>query len=373
MYAKIAIRLILHNYSASAGSILGVISIVFLMGVEIATFCGVVENIANVMSHSGVDYWVVSKNTVNVDYAGLLPVSYIDRISGLAEVDYVKPLVNTQTLLRNKDGSYELALLTGVKLPEMIGGPWAFEKGSTANLLDPYAITLDTTTLEAKGHPRLGQLVDANKKKVRFAAITKNIRVFRGDQSFISESNARQLSGIGTNKTNSILVKLKPGMSVEETLPKLQKLLPFASVYKTADIAYSTVVYWLVATGIGGSLALSAGLAAGIGIIIIALTIYNNILGFSDEIAILRVIGARKRDIVMILLYQVMIIALSGLFVGFLFLGVVLELAFGSRLPIALPYWFGPTHAGLTLLLSLVASLFAMRHALKIDPAKVFR
>ena len=52
-----AMRLFLYNGSASIGTIIGVVAIVFLVGVQIATLFGVIDISSNVIRHSGVDFW----------------------------------------------------------------------------------------------------------------------------------------------------------------------------------------------------------------------------------------------------------------------------------------------------------------------------
>lgn len=284
--AQTALRLFLHNRPASAGAILGVIAIVFLVGIQLAILFGVIEIISNEITHSGADYWVVTPNTNNLDFSNQLPVSYIDRITALREVDYARPYLNTSGLVRNRDGRFELAITTGVKIPQMTGGPWTFVKGSSASLLDPFGFTMDNTTLEDKGTPRFGHLVDVQNRLFRLTAITKHIRCFRGNVGYMSEGNARRLFHLNPAFCNAIMVKFKPGVPLENRQSKLQALFPYATVMTNHDIANQTVRYYLLATGIGGSIFMSAGLSAGIGLVIIGLTLYNNILSYERDIAI---------------------------------------------------------------------------------------
>ncbi|MCE5317138.1 MAG: FtsX-like permease family protein [Parachlamydia sp.] len=372
--AQTALRLFLHNRPASAGAILGVIAIVFLVGIQLAILFGVIEIISNEITHSGADYWVVTPKTTNLDFSNQLPVSYIDRITALKEIDYARPYLNTTGLVRNRDGRYELAITTGVKVPQMTGGPWTFVKGSPASLLDPFGFTMDNTTLEDKETPLFGQLVDVQNRLFRLTAITKHIRCFRGNVGYMSEANARRLFHLNPAFCNAIMVKFKTGaLTGANRQNQLQALFPYAKVMTNREIAGQTVRYYLFATGIGGSIFMSAGLSAGIGLVIIGLTLYNNILSYERDIAILRVLGARRKDIFLILLYQVLIVSTIGLLIGFFFLAITLQLTFATRIPVNLPFWFGPVHVCSTILLCLVGSLFAMRHALKIDPATVFR
>lgn len=368
-----AMRLFLYNGSASIGTIIGVIAIVFLVGVQIATLFGVIDISSNVIRHSGVDFWVVTKNTVNLDHSGDLPVNYIDRLNGLEEVDFARPLVNSAGLLRDKSGRFELAIVFGIKPPHMTGGPWNFKKGNESALLEPFGMTIDDTTLEYKYYPEIGQLMDIQDRKLRVLAYTNHFRTFRGDASYMSAFNAKRINNTSQLLVNAIMVKLKGGVDREEAKKKIVALFPFASVIETEDLAKSTVNYNLETTGVGGSLYLSAGLAAGIGIVIIALTLYNSILSYERDIAIFRALGARKIDILIIILYQVLIMALIGIFLGLILLSLALNIISETRVPVALPIWFGPVHILTTLLVCILGSLYAVRHAMKVEPVTVFR
>lgn len=373
MFPKIAFRFILHNLSGSAGSILGVVLLVFLVGVELAIFGGVIDNITNIMTHSGTDFWVVSKNTDNFEFSSLIPMSYVDRISGLPQVQSVTPLINGGGLLKHADGKFQYIYLKGIKIPEMVAGPWNFSKGSTKALLDPFGMTLDSSLIHKYHVLQTDHLVQIDRKKMHLDAITQNIRVLRGDLGFMSLQNARRIGKFDSDKAHSFLIKIKDGVALDEIQAKLNKLLPNATTLKTKDLTYKTAAYVLINTGIGISLLSCAALAAGIGIVIIALTIYNNTLHFSSEIAILRIMGARKIDITKILIYDVLILCAIGLLIGFFLLALFFNFTLGTQLPLALPIWFWPLHIAVTILCSLGASLFAMRHALLIDPTTVFR
>ena len=366
-------RLFLYNGSASIGTIIGVIAIVFLVGVQIATLFGVIDISSNVIRHSGVDFWVVTKNTVNLDHSGDLPVNYIDRLNGLEEVAFARPLINSAGLLRDKSGRFELAIVFGIKSPHMTGGPWNFKAGNESALLEPFGMTIDDTTLDYKYYPEIGQWMDIQERKMRVLAFTNHFRTFRGDSSYMSAFNAKRINSTSQLFVNAIMVKLKGGVGREEAKQKLIALFPFASVIETEVLAKSTVNYNLETTGVGGSLYISATLAAAIGIVIIALTLYNSILSYERDIAILRALGARRVDILIIILYQVLIMAFIGIFLGLILLSFALNIISETRVPVALPIWFGPVHILSTLLVCILGSLFAVRHAMKVEPVTVFR
>ena len=109
------------------------------------------------------------------------------------------------------------------------------------------------------------------------------------------------------------------------------------------------------------------------GIVIIMLTMYTGVLHRQKDFAVLRALGARKRDILIIVLYQSLMIGIAGIFIGFLLLALFLNGTHDSRLPSYMPQIVLMYHAVGTLILCLLGSLLAMRKAIKVDPASVFR
>jgi putative ABC transport system permease protein len=107
--------------------------------------------------------------------------------------------------------------------------------------------------------------------------------------------------------------------------------------------------------------------------VIIMLTMYTNVLNREKEFAVLRALGARKKDIIVVVFYQAIFIALVGIFAGLLLLAFFLSGTRDSRLPSYMFSWVPPVHAFFTVILCLLGSLLAMRRAVKIEPASAFR
>jgi hypothetical protein len=76
--------MLLHDRSTTAGSLLGVIAIVFLVGQQLSVLFGLFTFMSVLPDHSGADIWICSENTDNVNATGSIPIRYVDRISGLS-------------------------------------------------------------------------------------------------------------------------------------------------------------------------------------------------------------------------------------------------------------------------------------------------
>jgi putative ABC transport system permease protein len=365
--------MLLHERSTTAGAILGVVAIVFLVGQQLAVLFGLFTLMSAVVDNSGADIWVVSKNVENTTSAGTLPSRYVDRLAGLAGVEWAEPVVSTGAQLRLPNGTFQAVQVIGVTRPHLHGGPWRFASGGNDVLLEYDGVTVDKFDLQDLGDPAIGRIVEVNGRRIRVAGYTEGTRSFGAPLLFTNATKAREVTGLAADRCSNILVRLKPGTNVEQALVDIEALLPKASALTSQELARNTILYNLTSTGIGSSFGLSTLIGILVGVVIITLTMYTNVLNRQRDFAVLRALGARRQDVFVIIVYQAFTIGLVGLLIGFFLLAGFLFGVQGSRLPANLPLWMPPAHALLTFLLCLAGSALALRRALKIEPASAFR
>jgi putative ABC transport system permease protein len=373
MRRLVAIKILLHDHSTTAGAVLGVVAIIFLVGQQLTIFFGLLSFMSALVDHSGADVWVSSKNTENINASGSLPIRYVDRIMGLPQVESADPIISTAGLVKRKDGKFQPVQVVGLARPNLMGGPWRFQKGKIDVLLDYEGVTVDQLDLKVFGAPEKNDILELGNKRIRIAGFTRNIRGFGGTLIFTNLNKAREISNFSADRCSNILVKFKTGMNNPENLAQLEKILPLAEVLKTDDFSRQTRLYYLRNTGIGTSFGFSTIIGVLVGIVIITLTMYTNILNRQKDFAVLRALGARKKDIIIIVFYQAIFIALLGIFIGLLLLAFFLSGTRDSRLPSYMFSWVPPVHAMATIILCIIGSLLAMRRATKIEPASAFR
>ena len=373
MRGLVAYRMLVHDRSSTAGSVLGVVAIIFLVGQQLTTMFGLFTYMSVLVDHSGADVWIVSKNTRNVNAAGPLPVRYVDRVSGLREVEWAEPVIMTAGETRRRDGKYEGVMVVGLASPRFAGGPWDFDQGSLDVLLDREGVTLDAGDLGLFGDPEVGDIFEINERRVRLNGVTKKIQGFGGTLVFTNRTKAREISNLPPDSCSAILVKLAPGANGGAAAAKMQRLLPRAKVVPTRRLSTSTRAFYIINTGMGSSFGFTTLMSALVGIVVITLTMYTSVLNREKDFAVLRALGARRKDIFVVVFSQGLIIGAVGIFLGFLLLALFLQGTRESTLPTFVPLWFPFVHAAFTLVLCLVGSLFAIRHATRVEPATAFR
>jgi putative ABC transport system permease protein len=373
MRGVIAYRMLWYDRVATAGSILGVVAILFLVGQQLSTMFGLFTFMSVLVDHSGADMWVVSKETKNANAVGPLPERYVDRLIGLAEVEWAEPIIMTAGQTRRPDGKYEGVMIVGLPAPRLQGGPWAFTQGNLADLLDYEGVTVDSGDLDLFGNPQVGDILEINRTRVRVAGITHKAQGFGGTLVFTNRTRARDIADLPADTCSYILVKLRPDADPRAALARMREVVPRADVIPTGRLSATTRAFYIVNTGIGGSFGTTTLISSLVGIVIVMLTMYTSVLSREKDFAVLRALGGRKRDLFVIVLYQGLMIAAAGIFVGFFLFALFLYGTRDTALPTYVPPWFPFVHAAFTLVLCLAGSSVAIRRATRVEPATAFR
>jgi putative ABC transport system permease protein len=314
----------------------------------------------------------MSAKVRNVDAGGLIPASYLERLVGLAEVAWAEPILIGGGLFRTQDGSFEAVRVVGLRQPRLAGGPWSFVRGDNRALLDLESVTVDRLDLEKFGNPEVNMVTEIGNRRVRLGAVNEGVRGFQGTIVFGTIEKVKDITNTPPGRYSAILIKFTSGVKVPEAIERLKVLLPNSSVLTTTELSRRTQLYYIVNTGIGGSFGFSTVVAALIGVVIIMLTMYASVLNRERDFAVMRALGSRRRDIVVVVVSQALMISGLGILLGFLLLALLLNATRGSSIPSYLPIYLPPIHAGMTVLFCLVGSLVALRRALQAEPASVF-
>jgi len=372
MRSLTALRMVVHDRSSTAGALLGVVAIVFLVGQQLSIFFGLLSYMSVLVDHSGADAWIMSANLRNVDAGNLVSTRYLDRVAGLGEVEWAEPVLIGNGLFRTRDGSFESVRVVGLRRPRAAGGPWQFASADERTLLDLESVTVDRLDLAKLGNPQLGEVTEIGDRRVRVGAVTEGARSFQGTLVFASLDKVKEIARTPPGRYSTILVRFKATANPAATLALLRALLPECSVFSSPELSRLTRNYYILNTGIGGSFGFSTVIAILIGVVIISLTMYTSVLSRSRDFAVMRAIGGRRRDVAVVVICEALIIAGFGIFIGFLLLATLLNATGGSSIPSFLPAEVAPVLAGGTFIISLLGSLIALRVALKAEPASVF-
>ena len=371
-----------------------------LIGVTLTmagVYRGMVDDAKALLDNSGADLWVVQKDTLG-PYAESSSL-YDDTYRSLLSISGVARAANiTYLTMQVREGGRDVrAMVVGV----VSGGPG--QPGQPSYLISGRQITrghYEAVADIASGF-NLGQSIQIRRNNYTVVGLTRRMVSSGGDPmvfiplkdaqeaQFLKDNDAivqqrrrtaenpafnrpnvpgllnQVIASQSTNTfVNAILVQIKPGFSAEEVAEPIRHWKRL-QVYTRTQME-SILVGKLIATS-AKQIAMFLVILAVVSAAIVAFIIYTLTMGKIREIAVLKLIGTKNRTIAGMIMQQALGLGVIGFVVG--------KVAATFWAPIFPKYVLlvpGDAILGFlaVMLICVLASLLAIRAALKVDPAE---
>lgn len=371
-----------------------------LIGVTLTmagVYRGMVDDAKALLDNSGADLWVVQKDTLGpyAESSSLYDDTYrsLLSISGVARAANITYL----TMQVHEGGRDVRAMVVGV----VSGGPG--QPGQPSYLISGRQITrghYEAVADIASGF-NLGQSIQIRRNNYTVVGLTRRMVSSGGDPmvfiplkdaqeaQFLKDNDAivqqrrrtaenpafnrpnvpglldQVIASQSTNTfVNAVLVQIKPGFSAEEVAEPIRHWKRL-QVYTRTQME-SILVGKLIATS-AKQIAMFLVILAVVSAAIVAFIIYTLTMGKIREIAVLKLIGTKNRTIAGMIMQQALGLGVIGFVVG--------KVAATFWAPIFPKYVLlvpGDAILGFlaVMLICVLASLLAIRAALKVDPAE---
>jgi putative ABC transport system permease protein len=371
---RIAWRNLAHDRIRFLVTLVGIVFSVVLMAVQSGLLVGFVVTIAGIVDNTAADVWVVGRGVRSVDLPTAIPERRRYQILSLPGVARADPYMHVFAVLKRPDGGAESVVVVGFDTATGTGGPWNLVEGRSEDLAMPDAIVVDRLYKAKLGIQRIGEVVEINGRRARVAGFTEGIRTFtQAPHVFADIKTARHLAGFAEDQLNYVLVRATPGQDLQALSEAIRRRVPEIDAYTRAEFARRSVLYWLVTTGAGFSLVISAALGLVVGIVVTAQTLYATTIDHLPEYATLRAMGAPARYLHGIILRQAAIAACLGYALGISIAAVLVAGARDSSAAMLMPWPLAVALGGATFAMCAGAALISIRKVLAIDPVSVFR
>jgi len=371
---RLAWRNLAHDRLRFIVTLVGIVFSVVLMTVQWGLLLGFADTAAAVVNHAKADFWIVSRGTSNVDQSVTIPERRRFKALAIPGVESVDKLIVHFAVWRRPDGRSEPIIIVGFDLNSGAGGPWNVVAGSVEDLRQSDTVFIDRLYARKLGISTLGQSVEIDGRRARVVGLTAGIRAFtQSPYVFTSFKNALIYTGLTQDQTHYLLVRARPSADRAKIRQRLQAALPMTDLLSNAEFSSMTARYWLLTTGAGAALVLGAGLGVIIGAIVVAQTLYAATIERLGEFATLRAIGASNSYLNTIVLKQAWIAGVIGYVIGIGVATGVVKAAQDSTVSLFLPWQLGAAVGVMTLMMTTIASLVAIRSIKTIDPTVAFR
>jgi putative ABC transport system permease protein len=371
--ARLGLRMMIHDKLKMLGTLVGVVFAVLLSNQQAGTFLGLLHKNNMVIENAGADIWILPPHLETLAPGKFIPESISRQARGLAGVAWAEPLLFGAGQIAIPGGSSEAVTIVGTRLPALKGGPWNMVAGDGRALGDPDTMIFEDGVRDLLGGLNLGSVREVNGRKVQVGGFTWGLVPIGPAYAFADYDLARLLLKIDSDRTDFILVGVRPGADAARVRDALQARFRDVKVVLRDDFIHSATRYLLARTAVGVTLGASTVFGLLVGFVIVALTTFSAVIDNMREFGTLKAIGATTLDLAKLLLAQSVAYGLLGSVVG---ITLVTRLADGIRSPkfsiLVPPVMAVGTTVGMIVLCA-VASSFALVRLRNLEPAMVFR
>jgi putative ABC transport system permease protein len=374
MIFTLALRNLLHDRVRLAVTLVGILFSIVLVAVQLGLYLGSSRMITANIARSNADLFVTTYGAKSFEDGGVL-LTDRDRHQALAAagVQSVVPIVVSFAEWRKPAGGSSRVVLVGSDSEDKGLVPWSLAEGTLEDIKAPDAIAVDRSYLDELGVTGIGDTAQAAMGRVKIRALTEGVRSFtQSPYAYTTLNRARQLLGVGDDRSTFLLVKLAPGADVAKVQADLRQRLEGDDVLTKDEFESRSLKQWLFRTGAGLALIGGAILGSLVGTVIVAQTLYSSTKDHIHEFATLRALGSSKGYIHKVILAQAGLSAVMGYLLGMMIALLILYASRNSSLPLVmtpgLAFWL----FALTLFMCAISALSAIVKVTKIDPATVF-
>lgn len=359
----IARRNVVADGKRAVTGVLGVGASIALILLLQGLWSGVQAQISAYPRNAGAQLFVGDLGTRTTSESSVVPLSAVDRIRSLDGVTAADPIFLRSTIVTLHERKI-LTVLVGYE-PGGLGGPWKIVAGRDVAGNDE--VVLDRL-LATQHDLEVGAPLDVMGATLRIVGLSDDTRTWMSAYAFISRGTAERIfrtSGtasfilVGTERPDAVGARI--GTQLELTA------LPIAVLARNDRELFAGIMR--------GPLDLMILIAFAAGTLIVALTVYSQIVERSREVGIIKAMGARGTRLLVIVLGQTLALTLLGLAVGFLLF------AGGSRLVRAMrpQFWVTLTVsqilfvAGAAAVMAMLAAILPTVRIARMDPASAYR
>jgi len=372
-FGELAWRMVVDAPAKSLGTLMGVVVSVFLMAQQQSMLISILGRVTSFVEQTGVDIWITSQATESTDATGTVPASMVGVAAGTRGVAWASPIVSGFGRVTRPDGVLESVKIVGVEAPRYAGLPRQLADGSrTDGMRGPARLFLNWKDRPAFAAAEVGDRIEINGQGLTVSGFFKGVDPHSPFYYvFMNVDDARAIVSMPADRVSFVAVGIAPDVSVQEVRGALASRMPEATVLTRAELRALEKRYFLVRTPVGVLFSLGTVVAALIGAVIVAVTLYARAVDQLREYGTLMAIGATHRQLLALLLWQAWCFSGVGFVIGMSLFQIVRmhlpELSMTAPPSLILQVLFA------SWLSCTAASLMAIRRVLASDPAVSFR
>jgi putative ABC transport system permease protein len=372
---KLAYKLLVNDKAKFTALLVGITFAVFLMAAMTSLFAGVLNRASATVINLGASVWVMDPAVQTVANTIGMPDYILDAARSINGVDYAVPVYSGGALVKLADGAYQSVTVVGLDDTSLYGRPRLIQ-GKIEDIYGENAfIVVKDTEFPKMGNPRVGTEFELNDHRGVIVGIANvsSSGLFGVPTLYTTYERALQYIPNPRFTISYILIAPKNPSDIPQ-IKKQIKALGYLALTKD-EFMNKISAFYEFQTGLGMNLLIMTVMSFIVGLSISGQTFYTFVLENLEKFGALKAIGAKSRELILMILFQASFTALTGYGLGVGLCALVIYVA-KLRLPdyaAVITWWNLQLALVMVVIIAAVSSYFGVRKVLRVEPFDIFR
>lgn len=372
---KLALKLLINDKGKFSALLMGITFAVFLMIMMMSMFSGILLRASSSVENVGAKIWVLDPAVNNVSSSIPMPDYVLDFAKSIHGVKHAEPIYFGGAMLKLSDGTYQGVNVIGLDDATLYGRPLLIE----GKIEDIYAengfIVVRDAEYEKLKNPQMGSEFELNDHRGRIVGIAHVPQSGLFGVPTLYTTYKRAITYIPSSRftMSYVLVEPKSADDVRYIQSQIKELGYQALTREQFTQKISN--FYKYKTGLGMNVLIMTVISFIVGLSVSGQTFYSFVLENLEKFGALKAIGAKNRELVIMIMVQASFSCMIGYGLGVGLATIAMILA-KIRMP---DYAAQVTYANLSLAFILVviiatfSSYISIRKVLQIQPFDIFR
>ena len=372
---RIGFKLLVNDKPKFSALLIGITFSVFLMMQMTAMFAGILNRAYANVTNIGAAMWIMDPAVNTVTSPIAMPDYLLDAVRSMDGVTYAVPIMLGGGMVKLSDGTYQSVTVVGLDDASLFGRP-EMEEG---NILDIYNdnsfLVVEDAEFGKLKNPRIGTTFELNDHRGRVTGLVKVVSNGLNGVPTLYTTYSRAKAYLPTPRfTISYLLVQPKNLASEAAIKQKVAKLGYLALTKT-EFNTKITDYYSYKTGVGTNILMMTVISFIIGLSISGQTFYSFILENLEKFGALKAIGAKSRELVVMILFMATFTALTGYGLGILLVTAMITVAHYSLANYAavITFWNLGLAFGMVLIIAGISSYIGVRKVLTIEPFDIFR
>jgi putative ABC transport system permease protein len=315
----------------------------------------------------------MAKETRTLDYGTAIPRHRIQQVSSVQGVSWAEGMLVGWINWQHPEGKHITVEVIGLDNANA-GGPWHMVEGNITSIHLPQTVVVDELSKQALGIQNIGDEAEMEGRRVIIGGYSQGVRTFTAAPFvFTSIDNALDyVPYYQDDEISYVLVRIEPNTELTEVRDRIAREVSHVEVLTTDEFAERSVKYWMLETGVGITVIITAALGLLVGAVIMSQTLFAITQDHIANYATLLALGFHQKTLRQIVLTQSLSLGGLGIIVGSILFFLACNASARSPIPLETTPMVSMGLIAFSLLCCIAASWFSIRAIFKLDPVMVF-